>query len=385
MKGERGAGKLVALGSIVLNGLIFVVKAFIGIQVGSLALLSDAIHTISDSASSVAVYVGLKVGDKPPDESHPFGHGRADQVAVLAVGIILFFTALIFLSEGIESLIVGIETITMRRIFYVYIFLTAIAKEVMGELSYFVGKKIDSDSLKADAWHHRADAATTMLVIGAIYASQVGLPFLDPLAGIGIALAVGYISISYIKKSTDRLLGTKPSSELLGKIEALADEIEGVEGVHDIKIHDYGGKKVASLHMKVKNGAIRAAHRKSHELKDRLEESVVSTAEIHLDPSSLPSEKIKGLIEEKSQKIDGIIDVHQIDISESEDNILVSMHLVLPKTSSIEEGHEIGTFFESEVEEKIKSELKSEAEVQVHIEPCQGGCADCKIEDHDSL
>lgn len=373
-----------ALGSVLLNGVIFGVKGFIGLQIGSLALLSDAVHTISDSASSVAVYAGLKVGEKPPDESHPFGHGRADQIAVLAVGIILAFTALTFLTDGIESLLAGVETISMRRIFYFYIIMTAVAKEVMGEASYLVGKKSGSESLKADAWHHRADAATTVLVIGAIYASQIGLPLLDPIVGIGIALLVGYMGISYIKKSTYNLLGTKPSSDLLEDIETTADEIDGVEGVHDIKVHDYGGKKAVSLHMKMKDGTVRAAHEKSHELKNRLEESVVSTAEVHPDPSSIPTEKIKSLIKNRAEKIEGVLDVHKINISEGEDNILVSMHLVLPKESSIEVGHNIGTGFERDVKEKIQDELKNEAEIQVHIEPCQEKCDECEIKDDNS-
>ncbi|MBS3816313.1 MAG: cation diffusion facilitator family transporter [Candidatus Thermoplasmatota archaeon] len=372
MKRENKLGKLVALGSIIVNGFIFALKALIGIQIGSIALLSDAVHTISDSASSVAVYVGLKISEKPPDEQHPFGHGRAEQVAVLAVGIILFITALTFFSDGIQSFLTGPEALFMKNSFYIYILLTAVAKEVMGEASYLVGRKTGSDSLKADAWHHRADALTTLVVVGAIYASGTGYPWLDPAVGVGIALLLGYIGVSYVKKSTYDLLGTGPSSELLEEIRTTANELEGVKGVHDIKVHDYGGEKAASLHMEAENGNIRAAHETSHKLEKKLEEEVVSSTEIHLDPASLPREEIVTIIKENAEESDDIEEAHAIEVTESEEGCLISMHILLPKDISIDEGHSIGTEFEEKIKEEIEEGIRSDVNIQVHIEPCEG-------------
>ncbi|MEF8873688.1 MAG: cation diffusion facilitator family transporter, partial [Candidatus Thermoplasmatota archaeon] len=315
MKGKNKTGKAVAVGSIVINVIIFGVKVFIGLQIGSLALLSDAVHSISDSASSAAVYVGLAVSEKPPDEGHPFGHGRADQVAVLAVGIILFFAAVSFLTDGIESLLIGPGRLIMAQHLYIYIFLTAVAKEIMGEVSYLVGKKSGSESLKADAWHHRADAVTTMLVIGAIYASEIGLAIFDPLVGIGIALLLGYIGFSYIKKSTHRLLGSEPSQEVLEEIKKIADGLEGIEDVHDIKVHDYGDKKAISLHMKAEESTMRSAHEKSHQLKKRLEERYGTTAEVHFDPKNIPEKQITEIIQRETEAWDEIVEVHKVKIT----------------------------------------------------------------------
>ncbi len=366
---ENPQGKLVALGSIVLNIVIFIVKLYLGFLIGSLALLSDAFHSISDSASSIAVYVGLAISEKPPDEEHPYGHGRADQVAVLVVGIILIITALTFFSEGFQSLAVEPHPLMMSDRFYFYIFLTALAKELIAEVSYLVGKRTGADSLKADAWHHRGDAITTMLVIGAIYGSEAGFLFLDPLAGIGIAVLLGYMGVTYIKKSTNRLLGTKPSSKILEEIEKIASDTKGVREVHRIKVHDYGKDKAISLHMKSNEGTVRSAHDVSHQLEERLEEKFGSTAEVHLDPATMPRKKIESLVQKNVEKYDEVLEAHRIKITESPDKILISLHLVLPDEISIKEAHDVATKFEKDIKRKSEGEIRANIEIQAHVEP----------------
>ena len=195
MQKDLSLGKIIALVSIILNIAIFGTKGFIGLGVGSLALMSDSLHSFSDSASSLAVYLGLKISEKPADETHPFGHGRAEHVALLAVGLMLLIAALKFMTDGAMALMKGTEPIEMNFVFYVIVGITAVIKEVMAEASYIIGERLDSDSLKADAWHHRSDAITTVLVLGSIYATHLGYPMLDPIAGIGISVLLGYIEI----------------------------------------------------------------------------------------------------------------------------------------------------------------------------------------------
>ncbi len=366
---ENPKGKIIAIGSIILNIGIFLTKLYLALIIGSLALLSDSFHSISDSASSVAVYIGLSISEKPADDEHPYGHGRASQIAVLVVGIILLVTALTFLTDGFESLAVGPSPLKMSNRFYFYIFLTALAKEIIGEISYVVGKKTDSDPLKADAWHHRGDAITTMLVIGAIYGSEAGLIFLDPLAGIGIAVLLGYIGLSYIKKSTHKLLGTKPSSDMIKDIEELASEVDGVKSIHNIKVHDYGQDKAISLHMKSSKGTIRSAHDVSHDLEERLEKKFGSSAEVHLDPATIPRKEIEKIIRDNVKNHDKILEVHRIEISESSDKVLISLHLILPEEISIGDAHDIATRFEKDVKERCRDKIEADIEIQAHVEP----------------
>ncbi len=370
MVNENPEGKIVAGCSIFLNIIIFGVKVYLAILVGSLALLSDSIHSISDSASSFAVYVGLKISEKPADEQHPYGHGRAEIVAILVVGIILVITALAFLIEGVESLVLRVSPLDyIPTRFYLYIFLTALAKGVMGEISYFIGSKTGTGSLKADAWHHRGDAITTMLVIGSMYGSEIGVWYLDPMAAVLIALLLGYIGISYVKKSVDRLLGTTPSSDLIEEIKKTSSDIDGVEEVHNIKVHDYGHDKSISLHMRSEDGTLNSAHEASHLLKDKLEDKFGSTCEIHFDPVSIPREEIYSLIKKRAKEYEDTIEVHRLEITESKDKILISFHLIVDQDLTIRESHEIATTFEKDVLDEAKSLFKADIEIRTHIEP----------------
>ncbi len=380
MNKDLSLGKLIALISIFLNLVIFGTKGFIGLGVGSLALIADSLHSFSDSASSLAVYFGLKISEKPPDESHPFGHGRAEHVALLAVGLMLLIAALKFLTDGAMALVGETEPIDMSFTFYIIVGVTAVLKEVMAEASYIIGKRLDSESLKADAWHHRSDALTTILVLASIYATHLGFPFLDPIAGIGISVLLGYIGINYVKKSTYKLLGTAPSDELIRDIEKTSVSLKGVEDVHDIKVHDYGRDKAISLHMTSEPGVIRKAHEISHKLQDTLEDKFESSVEVHLDPWSPPEEDIKDIIDETVKSHEMIKEAHKIKVTESKDKVLISMHILVPKEKTVKKAHEDGTDFEENLKETLDKRLNIESEIQVHIEPCEGDCEECDID-----
>ena len=380
MEKDLSSGKLIALISIVVNIALFGTKGFIGLGVGSLALVADSLHSFSDSASSLAVYFGLKISEKPPDESHPFGHGRAEHVALLAVGLMLFIAALKFLTDGAMALVGDTEPIKMSFTFYIIVGITAVIKEAMAEASYMIGKKLDSDSLKADAWHHRSDALTTVLVLASIYATHLGFPFLDPAAGIGISVLLGYIGIKYVKRSTYKLLGTGPSDELVKQIKKTSVSLNGVKNVHDVKVHDYGRDKAISLHMTSEPGVIRKAHEISHKLQETLEDRFDSTVEVHLDPWSPPEKEIKEVIDETVRSNDRIKEAHKIKVSESKDKILISMHILVPQDESVQEAHQDGTNFEDDLKNEFSRKLKIDSEIQVHIEPCEGNCEECDIE-----
>lgn len=371
--------KKVALTSICIDIIIFGVKLWIGIAVGSIALLSDAFHTLSDSLSSGAVYLGLKISEKPADEGHPFGHGRADHLALLVVGILLVVVAVKFMSDGAMALMVGPETISMEKLFFVIIIVTAVVKEVMGEISYYVGRKESVESLKADAWHHRSDALTTVLVLAAIYGSQIGFPELDPLMGMVIAVILGYIGTSYLRKGADKLLGRAPSEELLKDIKQKSKAVEGVKDVHGIKVHDYGDHMAISLHMDPEPGTLKQAHRVTHLLTDILEREFSASVDVHLDPWEIPEKEIENMVRDVVNKRRDVKNPHRISISEGEEVILLSFHVELPRRKDVSQAHGISVDLETEIEYLLKQNLKVPISVQVHIEPCDMSCDLCDI------
>lgn len=379
MDSSSRIAKYVALGSICGNIIIFGLKGWIAIGIGSLALLTDSVHTLSDSASSLAVYLGFKISEKPPDETHPFGHGRAEYVALLVVGIILLLTALKFLSDGIISIFRGTDIVEANLLYYMVIFSTAVGKEVMGEISYFVGKRTGSDSLKADAWHHRSDALTTMVVIAAIYGSRAGFPLLDPIVGIVISLILGYLSISIVRDATYRLLGSSPSEEFIDDIRSEAEGFEGVKDVHNIRVHDYGDRKAISLHMQSEPASVARSHRIVHQLTEMLEEKFSADVEVHLDPWTPPEDDIKERVDDLLRSRGDIRGFHDVKITREGRSMMVSFHLVLPWEKNIEKGHETATEVEDDIKKEIQEFVGTDVKVEVHLEPCDGDCERCEM------
>lgn len=203
---------------------------------------------------------------------------------------------------------------------------------------------------------------------------------MDPVAGIGISVLLGYIGIKYVKRSTYKLLGTAPSGELIKDIKKTSISLHGVKDVHDIKVHDYGRDKAISLHMTSEPGVIRKAHDISHKLQETLEDKFEASVEVHMDPWSPPESKIKKIIDKTVKSHGRIKEAHKIKVSESKDRLLISMHILVPQDETVDRAHHDGTEFEENLKKALDEELKIDSEIQVHIEPCEGDCEECDID-----
>lgn len=379
----KDASRLVAISSIMVNMMIFVVKAIIAINISSLSLLSDSIHTLTDSVSSMSVLLGLRLSEKPADETHPYGHGRAEYVAVLFVGLILILTAFTFIFDGILTLVDPPGQLEVRPTVFMVVAATAVLKLLLWAVSYRVGKSEGSPSLLADAWHHMTDVFTTVVVILALWGASMGYPYLDSLAGIFIALFILYIGFYYTRNSVDELLGTAPSQEMLEKIKEDAESFEGVKEVHGIKVHDYGGRAEIYLHMRPDDSTPSSkTHALAHELKEHLEKQHSATVEVHHDPWEPPSKDVLEIIQNVTDGLRDVKDIHRVQLLEKKDGFFVSMHLVLPKDTSVDKAHIIGTRVEKMIKDAIERKLCLEMDVQVHMEPCNEQCEYCGVEEH---
>ena len=270
--------------SIVGNTLLFGIKLAIGLAVHSTALVADAVHTLADSATSAVVIVGFKMSQKPSDREHPFGHGRIEPVATLIISILLFVAGFELLKHSVHSIL----TPSVAHASYgaiAIIGLTVIAKELMARFSFVLGDLINSDTLKADALHHRSDVLATLLVMVALIASRFGYTQVDGIMGIGVYLVIFASAWSIATDAVNPLIGEAPSKEFLRQIEKACRSITDVMGVHDIVVHNYGENRIVSLHIEV-------SHRLSalaiHEIAEDVEEVVGritgGMVVVHMDP-----------------------------------------------------------------------------------------------------
>jgi cation diffusion facilitator family transporter len=236
--------------SIIGNTLLFVLKYWAGIVTGSLALIADAWHTMSDTISSVIVLIAGRISRKPADDDHPFGHGRAEHIAAIIIGVMLAIIAFDFVVGAIEKFGTKEKTV-FGTIALIATIVSIITKEMMAQYAFWAAKKVKSSILKADGWHHRTDALSSVVIlIGIVVGSQFW--WTDALLSVIVALMIGWASFEILSKEITSLLGESPSETHLLEIREEAQKTSKQPlYLHHIHIHNYGQHTELSCHIKL--------------------------------------------------------------------------------------------------------------------------------------
>lgn len=310
-------GRLEGYTSIIINFLLFMVKLVTGLLTNSFALIADSIHTLSDSIGSVLIIISFHISAKPPDREHPYGHGRAETVTTLILSILLIITGFEFFKESVFKLKED-SHITINPLLIVVVVVSIILKEWMARFALYLGKRIKSDALIADAYHHRFDSITTFVVLISIVGAYFSISWIDMAASAVIALFIFYTGIDMLRKSINPLLGESPPPELLERIEKVALGVEGVLSIHDIVIHQYGTMLIISIHIEVSDVlSAGVVHTIGHEVEDRLVEDCDCYVTVHPDPinNNHPLyNTLKDTIEKIVAKDEQIVSFHDLRI-----------------------------------------------------------------------
>jgi cation diffusion facilitator family transporter len=361
-------GKLGAWASISLNFILFALKGILGLMTGSLALIADAFHTLSDLATSFIVLVSFHVTAKPSDPEHPFGHGRAEFISAIIMSTLLAITAFELMKQSIDRMLNPTffkSTWTVIAI----IFITVIFKEALAIYVMNLSKKINSDTLRADAWHHHLDAFSSLLVIVAFIFSYFNIYKLDGPVGVLITLTIFYSAFIIAKRPVDNLLGTPPSEELLDKIEGTTLTFPEVRGVHDVIIHNYGEMTVLSLHIEVDDDlSFTEAHRIAEQVDKKLRKEVNAHVTVHFDPVMKRTpvyRKIEKQIQEFCQKTSDCDSFHDLRIYGKSDKLRVVLDLVAAQNTREVSANTLIKRCENDIKENIPEVEK----VIVKVEP----------------
>ncbi len=277
-------GKFQGWVSVIINGFLFIIKMGLSLVVGSISLLADAIHTLSDLISSAVVIWGFNEAEKPADEDHPYGHGRAEYIATLIIAILLAVAGIEFIESSISRLM-NPEPITPEWWMIGLIGLTILLKELTARYGEFLSGKIASGTLHADAWHHRTDAISSLLVMSAMIAGKYGYYQIDGWAGLGVAFFIMWTGYEIAKTAIDDLLGKPPTEDEVNEVRQMVQKIDGVLGAHDIAIHSYGKDKFISIHIEIDgNESPASAHDISENVENILKEKLGISPTVHVDP-----------------------------------------------------------------------------------------------------
>ena len=236
--------------SIIVNTLLFFLKYWAGVVSGSIALIADAWHTLTDSVSSIIVLIGGKVSNKPADEEHPFGHGRAEHIAAIIIGVLLAIVAFDFVLSAYEKLQTK-EPGNFGIIAIVVTIASILFKEALAQYAFWAYRKSGSSILKADGWHHRTDSLSSIIILAGIFLGRYYW-WIDALLAFIVALMIAYASYEILSQETKSLLGEEVDPQLITKIkDEVYDLLKKEVHIHHFHIHSYGNHSELSCHIKL--------------------------------------------------------------------------------------------------------------------------------------
>ncbi len=331
---RQGYGMLCGAVGIFFNFLLFAGKFIAGLLSGSIAITADAINNLSDAGSSVITLIGFRMAGQKPDKDHPFGHGRIEYVSGLLVSIFILFMAFELLKSSVGK-IVNPTDISCSPLIVCILLASIAVKFYMAFYNNVISRKIGSAAMKATATDSLSDTlATTLVLISTLVAHFWGIK-IDGYCGVIVALAIFYAGFHAAKETISPLLGQPPAPEFVEQIEELVLSHDGIIGVHDLIVHDYGpGRRMISLHAEIPaDSDILTMHDLIDNIEHDLRSNLQCDAVIHMDPVCTNDEetiRMKEIVKSIVAAIDTRLSLHDFRIVKGPTHTNVIFDLVIP-------------------------------------------------------
>ena len=295
-KGEvrTGYGVLASIVGMLCNFLLFAAKLTIGVMINSISITADAFNNLSDAASSVISFAGAKLAGRPADKEHPFGHGRMEYIAALAVAFLILQVGF-SLMKGSVGKIFHPEEVGFQWIMVIILVASVLVKVWLSVFNFTLGKKINSNILKATSADARNDVIVTSATIISILVGKYTGVVIDGWVGFFVSVFVLLAGFNIAKDTLMPLLGEAIGREKYEEITKYVENYEGIVGSHDLILHNYGPTHImGSIHAEVKsNGNMDEIH----DIIDGIEQDVLRDMGIflviHMDPVQIDNEKVK--------------------------------------------------------------------------------------------
>ena len=277
----------VSVVSVIVNIVLSLIKFAAGIVANSTSMISDAIHSASDVLSTIIVMIGIVISNKKADYDHQYGHERMESVAALVLSVILCMTGLKIGIDVIETILKH-ETIKIPGTLALgAAILSIVVKEWMYWYTIIAAKKIGSDALKADAWHHRSDALSSIGAFIGILGARLGYPILEPIASIIICLFIVKAAYEIFIEGTNKLVDKAAPEETINNIKNIINKTEGVLEIDMVKTRMFGSKIYVDVEFKCdENLTLKEAHQIAENVHDRIEKEIpdVKHCMVHINP-----------------------------------------------------------------------------------------------------
>ncbi len=332
-------GFLAGITCIACNIVLCSAKAAVGLASGSVSIVADAVNNLSDASSNIVSLIGFKLASKPADESHPYGHGRFEYLAGLAVAVIVCALGLNLIVESAAK-IMDPEPSQLSAALVVVLLASMAVKLWMMLFNRSLGRRIDSETLIATAADSRNDVITTGAVLACSVIEGLTGARLDGCAGAAVGIFVIISGVSLIRDTVSPLLGSAPGEDYVESIRKDILSYPGVLGTHDLMVHDYGpGREFVSAHVQMDGNADAF---ENHEIIDTIErdfkQKTGSNLTLHYDPVVVGKKDDLSWLGRQMAKIDPSITVHDLRIEDD----FVTFDLVKPDDCELTDEEVLG-------------------------------------------
>lgn len=327
-------GILSSIVGICCNLILFAVKMSIGMIINSISIMADAFNNLSDAASSIISFIGVKLAERPADKEHPFGHGRFEYLSALAVAFLILQVGFTLFKSAIDK-VLHPEAIEFNLVLIIFLCVSVLLKIWLMLFNRKLGKRINSTVMIATSADARNDViVTSATIISAIISGATGLN-IDGYIGLLVSIFVMLAGFNIAKDTVEPLLGEAIDRDLYDKITKMVQSYEGIEGTHDLIIHNYGPtQRMATIHAEVPNNI---NFETAHETIDLIEREVLMKTDIflviHMDPIEVNNEMVdlkRSMVLEIIKGLEPKASIHDFRLVNGEHQINLIFDLVIP-------------------------------------------------------
>ncbi|NLZ83201.1 MAG: cation transporter [Clostridiales bacterium] len=327
-------GILASVVGVICNLILFAVKLGIGLIINSISVMADAFNNLSDAASSVISFIGVKLAGRPADKEHPFGHGRFEYIAALAVSFLIIQVGITLFKNSFDK-VLNPETVEFNPILIGILGLSMLIKLWLMLFNRTLGNRINSTVMKATAADSMGDILITLsTIISAVIAGVTGLK-IDGYIGLIVSIFVMIAGIGIAKDTLEPLLGQAVDRKVYKRITDMVESYDGIVGTHDLVIHSYGPThRMATIHAEVPNNI---NFEKAHETIDQIERDVLEQMDlllvIHMDPIEVNDVFVlekKGMVIKIINKLEPKASIHDFRLVNGDHSINLIFDLVIP-------------------------------------------------------
>ena len=368
MKGLGRRPELVALGSVVIGVAIVAGKLIVGLLTGSLGIISEAVHSLLDLAASVFTLFAVRTARKPADTEHPYGHGRAENLAAFAEGVLLLITAAGIAFEAVRRLIAGGGAVNAAGYAFALLIATLLIELGRAAVLRRVGREAGSDALQADATNRWSDVLATVGVLAGLAGVRMGVVWADSAAALLVAVIIARAAAQLAWRSGDILIDRAPVGAER-KLRAAIKGVDGVREVRSVRVRRSGPRLLG-------DASIATARMLPLEAAGGLVDEVKKAAR-----SALPELDLTVLVEGQSQPSDlvervhaaaarngGVRDLHNVTVErESDGSLHLTMHAKLPGDMTLASASKTS----ARLEKTLRSELPEATRIDIHLEPME--------------